>query len=173
MNQKQNQLVLNNMGLAYNFAEAYRWHPRHADIIQSCLLGLCEAALRWDSKGKAKFSTYAYYWMRNCSGTELKQSEPIIDPETYDLLKSGDYEEFIARILYIPSVTDLLLQLICKLPENERHAILLKYPLDLKSRTYTDVFIAKMLGCSETWVGELRKKAFGRLREELSKEGVR
>lgn len=173
MNQRQNQLVLNNLGLAYDFAEAYRWHPKHTDIVQACLLGLCEAALRWDSKGKAKFSTYAYYWMRNCSGTELKQPEPIAAPEAPDLLKSGDYEEFIAEIFYIPGVRDLLLRLIRKLPENERHAILLKYPLDPESRTYTDVLIAKMLDCSETWVGKLRKKAFDRLREELFKEGVR
>lgn len=172
MNQNQNQLVLNNLGLAYDFAGAYKWHPRHSDIVQSCLLGLCEAALRWDSEGRAKFSTYAYHWMRNCASTELKNPEPIVDSEVYDLLKSGDYEEFITRALYTPSVRDLLLQLIHELPENERHTVLLKYPLDFQSRTYTDVAIASMLDCSETWVGVLRKRAFRKLREKLSEEDI-
>lgn len=173
MNQQQNQLVLNNLGLAYDFAGAYQWHPRHKDIIQSCILGLCEAALRWDEEGKATFATYAYYWMRNCTGVELKDTSPIVDPAVSELLRSDDYEELLVSVLYQPSVREVLLRIVYELPENERHAVLLKYPLDAHSRTYTDVEIAGMLECSAPWVGVLRKRAFDRLREKLSEEEVR
>lgn len=170
MNKQQNRLVLDNVGLAYSFAETYKWHSRYDDIKQSCLLGLCEAASRWD--GKAAFSTYAYYWMRHCSGVELKDTGPILDPEVYEVLRASDAEEFLMTMLHTPRVREVLLRLVHELPKNERHAVLLKYPLDSYSKAYTDVDIAVMLGCSTTWVGNLRRKAFRTLGKRLVKEGL-
>lgn len=171
LNQQQSQLVLTNLGLAYDFAATYKWHPKHIDIIQACILGLCEAALRWDKDGKAAFSTYAYYWMQNCSGIELKDTESITDTTTHGLFRPGDYEEFLVNALYLPNVRKVLLQILCELSENERHAVLLKYPLDTHSRIYTDVDIATMLDCSESWVGVLRKKALCKLKHKLIQVG--
>lgn len=171
LNEQQNRLVLSNMGLAYEFAAAFRWHPRHDDIIQSCQLGLCEAALRWDPGGKAAFSTYAYYWMRHCTDRELKDLKlPVSDSQ--EDLGGNTQEELLANLLQTPYIRSALFRLIHELPENERHVVLLKYPLDSYSRTYTDVDIAVMLECSRTWVGYLRRRAFCKLREELVKEGV-
>jgi len=158
------------MGLAYDYAETFRWHPRYEDIKQSCLLGLCEAALRWNPKGAAAFSTYAYYWMKHYTGKELKDSElPVLDVQEQP---RGDAQEDLLVGLFQTSYTrSMLLQLVYELPENERHAVLLKYPLDPYSKVYTDVDIAAMLDCSPSWVGDLRRKAFSRLRRKLIKEG--
>jgi len=110
--------------------------------------------------------------MQHCTHTELKDTGPVMDPAISEILRSGDYEESITRVLYIPHVRETLLRLVYELPENERHTVLLKYPLDAYSREYTDVDIAMMLQCSATWVGDLRKNAFCRLKEQLVKEGI-
>lgn len=171
LNKQQNQLVLGNMGLAYGFARAYKWHPRYEDILQACLLGLCEAALRWEPS-RGAFSTCAHYWMRNCTGTELKDPELVLATDIFELRGSSDQEEFLASMLHTSYTRRVLLRLVHELPENERHVVLLKYPLDPYSKTYNDVDIATMLDCSPTWVGNLRRRAFCKLRKGLIREEV-
>lgn len=174
MNEQQSQLVLNNVGLAYNFAKPYRFHPRYTDIVQSCLLGLCEAALRWNPKLKhtATFSTYAYFWMKHCTNKQLDQeSMPAsVMIEMYEVPETDKQEELLVNTFYMSRLRELLYRFLYELPENERHAILLRFPLDSHSRTYTDVDIAMMLGCSPSLVGNLRRKAFSKLKEKLEKE---
>jgi RNA polymerase sigma factor (sigma-70 family) len=44
-----------------------------ADLEQVGLLGLMGAAERWDPAGRAKFSTFAFHWIRNYVRNEVKR----------------------------------------------------------------------------------------------------
>jgi len=61
----------------------------------------------------------------------------------------------------------LLTDLVYQLPMNQRHVVLLKYPLDRCWKTYSDEQIGTMLRISSTWVRALRKRAFATLREKV------
>jgi len=151
------------MGLAYNYAKGYNWHPKYEDIKQACLLGLCEAALRWNSE-RGAFSTYAYYWMRCCIDPELRVG-PVVQAIA---AKDEGFEDRLVGMLHSSHMVGVLRRLIKELPKKQQHVILLKYPLDVHSRTYTDAEIARMLSCSTTWVQVLRGRALAKLRKGLA-----
>lgn len=59
------RLVLENQGLAYKVASAYRLHSGadRDDLNQAALIGLFEAARKYDPD-RGKFSSYAWWWCR-------------------------------------------------------------------------------------------------------------
>ncbi len=67
----------------------------------------------------------------------------------------------------------VLLELIKCLPECQQHVILLRYPLDSFSQSYSDQQIGLMLEISATWVKTLREKAFTNLRREVEELNLR
>lgn len=63
---EQRQLVQDNLGLAYKFAESYRWSPHrldHEEVVQQALLGLCHAAKKYNPD-RGKFSPFAWRQMQ-------------------------------------------------------------------------------------------------------------
>jgi len=158
--------VLENLGLANSLAKRYHWHPEFSDIRAACYLGLCEAALHWDPK-RGKFSTYSRYCMLGEVSTILNGTNvvPIIIEST---LRSRNWNDFVSELI-CSELKPLLLSLIEELPEEQQHVILLKFPLDANSKTYSDVQIGIMLQISSTWVGQLRERAFSYLRNKLER----
>jgi len=57
------ELFQKNKGLAYYFVKGYRRLPDYDDILQCALIGLWQAACRYDSGYGALFSSYARYYI--------------------------------------------------------------------------------------------------------------
>ena len=73
----------------------------------------------------------------------------------------------LADALGLDELNCMLTDFVYQLPMNQRHVVLLKYPLDRYWRTYSDEQIGTMLRISSTWVRALRKRAFVALREKV------
>jgi len=156
LNDNQQYLVLEHISLAYKVANRYMANRKYEDIVQACLLGLCEAALTW--AGNIPFETYAITYIRRNARKELALrpevpllSEPVAD-EVIPIIT--DIKETLAKIIE------------AKLTNNEKMVIKLRYPLDA-SRAYSDAQIAIMLEKSATWVSKQRKNAIGQLKIKL------
>jgi len=107
--------------------------------------------------------------MWHYTGEELQGNEVLLPSGSYEsLLREDMQDEVLTSTFYAPHVRKILHRLINRLPANERHVVLLKYPLDSHSRSYNDREIAIMLECSDTWVRDLRRKAFCKLRKRLA-----
>lgn len=69
LTKSQQMLVVENMTLAMNMGRRYAGLGRFKgipmeDLQQEACIGLCEAAMRFDSKRGADFKTYAYDWCK-------------------------------------------------------------------------------------------------------------
>lgn len=77
MTPEAEKLVTENLGLAYAGARKFVKHSESwEDIHQAALLGLVEAASKYDPT-QAKFSTYAYFWIRNHCVDTLRKDNRI------------------------------------------------------------------------------------------------
>ena len=101
----------NYLPLVKSIASRYKGRVSFEDLIQEGFLGLLEAEERFDSSKKAKFSTYAFYWIKkrileaiqkekiqSLDSVELKEEileSPIIE-KTYE---SEDLEMFPGKNL--------------------------------------------------------------------------
>lgn len=77
-------------------------------------------------------------------------------------------QNILADVLGLNELNGMLIDLVYQLPVNQRHVVLLKYPLDYRWKTYSDEQIGTMLQISSTWVRSLRKRAFVTLREKIA-----
>lgn len=166
--QQRKQLVLKNMPLANKFASRYYRHFQYRDIHQASFLGLCEAAEDWDPDKGSSFSSWAYNLMRNRVKQELNSAGevPLVE-DTIEAEAAIDSDSESAALL------ELMHKLVYELPEDQRHVVLLKYPLDQHSPSYNDKQIARMLDVSATWVRVLRKRAFTNLRGKIERLKIR
>lgn len=78
----------------------------------------------------------------------------------------------LANTLGSEALREMLASLIYELPQEQRHVVLLKYPLDHRWKTYSDEQIGTMLQVSSTWVRTLRRRAFVTLKERVSVLGT-
>lgn len=73
----RNRLIELNVGLAYNNALRYssmnraRSHISDDDLLQSAMVGLCEAAVNYDPSTGYKFVTYAHWWVNKRLSEEV------------------------------------------------------------------------------------------------------
>ena len=69
--QTKQELITENMNMVYSVIhKEYPTYINDEDVIQSGMLGLCNAADKWD-ESKSKFSTYAWTSIRNAINNEL------------------------------------------------------------------------------------------------------
>lgn len=128
MNDEQRKLVEDNITLVYSLVnKEYPTFVHDDDIIQSGILGLCKAAMKWDSS-KGAFSTLAFYCIRNEIRLELRSRQrrvetvsletPVEDNLTLeDMLEGGDDTD----------ITELMVDAYVKtLTEDERTVLELK-----------------------------------------------
>lgn len=88
------QLVEDNVNLVYYLIRKY--YPtliNDEDIIQIGMVGLCEAAKRWDSN-KSKFSTYAGSWIKNEIKHELQERASRQVEVSLESLMEGNKNEY-------------------------------------------------------------------------------
>lgn len=79
--------------LVKSIASRYKGRVPFEDLVQEGLLGLFEAEKRFDSSKKAKFSSYAYYWIK----------KKILEAIQKEIIQSLDSVELNEDILEIPA----------------------------------------------------------------------
>ena len=94
MNKERNDLVTEHIALAR--ALATKFFKRHKlpsleleDFVSAAMLGLCEAAKRYDFKSENKFSSYAFYRIRGAM-FDLMRSSATLPRTVYCEVKKGD-----------------------------------------------------------------------------------
>ena len=158
LNDKQQEVVLNNLDLAYYIAHKYNRSERLEDIKQAAILGLCEAVLH-SSKTDKEFTHYAIVCMRRNIRLVLKLDKELIDSAP------------LVTLSVQPIVNDLknlLTKVINELPKSQQDVIKLRFPLELNMKTYDDWQIAGILEKSYSWVCKQRVTALTTLRKKLS-----
>jgi len=168
-------IVLENIGLVHRVIRDHcPYRNDRDDLVQEGLLGLLEAARRFDPARQTAFSTYAYYWIRNrvlaalreeaefvpstpfedadSEGDELQERQPILDPPEIEYIRND-----LAR--------DLREHLVNDLDEIERLVVALHWFSD-EPTTLDD--IAKALGLrSRSSVLEIENLALAKLRQAM------
>ena len=85
MNDAQRKLAEDNLKLVYALvSREYPTFRGDEDIIQSGILGLCRAAMRWDESKGVKFSTYACGCIRNGIRQELRMRQTPVEVVSLD-----------------------------------------------------------------------------------------
>ncbi len=80
-NESRNLLVLHNIRLAISVASKYRGYELEIpfeDRVQEAMIGLMNAADKFDYKLGYSFTTYAYWWIRQSIGRALQDSRSMI-----------------------------------------------------------------------------------------------
>lgn len=175
-------IVLENVGLVHRVIKDHCPHRRDRDdLLQEGLLGLLEAARRFDPSRAVAFSTYAYYWIRNRVLAVLRsdngnwasqendfaavRAEEDLGDEMQEQLPTLESHE----IEYIRNdmARDLREHLINDLDEIERLVVVLHW-LSNEPSTLDD--IAKAMGLrSRASVLEVESRALSKLRYGMSR----
>lgn len=171
-------IVLENVGLIHRVIRDHCPYRRDRDdLVQEGLLGLLEAARRFDPSRQVAFGTYAYYYIRgrilavlrsesefapilptysngDSEGDELQSGQPTLEPHE---------EEYIRNDL----ARDLKEHLVSDLDEIERLVVVLHW---LSPEPSTLDSIAKALGLrSRSSVLEVERIALSKLRQAMSR----
>lgn len=176
-------IVLDNMGLVYRVIKDFcPGRIDRDDLIQEGMLGLLEAARRFDETRQIAFSTYAYYWVKNRILTALREDAEFLPfwtdnhddsfsdepPEPLgDGLQSKEDVLEPPEIEYIRNdlARDLREHLVNDLDEIERLVIVLHW---LAPETSTLEEIAKALGLrGHASVSEIENLALAKLRQAM------
>lgn len=172
MNTEENELIVNNIGLAYELAIKYYNKIQHIielDELQSiAFLGLVKAGKTFNKNLKFAFSTYAYNCIRNeivhYIQNNIKNSNQSLDTQIADNL---DLQHTIA------SDVNIEIDLVNKELINNlfRSINLLKYPykdiLTMKLKGYTFIQISNLLKINLSQVNQNYHKAINMLRYKL------
>ena len=193
MTEYENSLIMDNLKLVGHIASKYRSRPYYNDIVQAGMVGLCEAAMRFDETRGNKFSTYAgsYIHGRICEYYHRYAISPIKLPrDMITKICRGDLENISMTSLdYTPndyislseliaddidikkecldelSYTDLLQFMQSKLKVNEYRAFLVDFH-GVKQKQ-----IGSILGISQSFVSRTLRKARIKIIEELNDRG--
>lgn len=139
MNDEQRKLAEDNMKLVYHLvSKEYPTFKGDEDIVQSGMLGLCKATMKWD-ESKGAFSTYACACIRSEIAQELRSRQPHTEVISLDCPITEDLtlEETIAGEDGVDVVDYSFLK---ELTENER------FIFDLRSKGYEMGDIQRLTG---------------------------
>lgn len=193
MTEYENSLIMDNLKLVGHIASKYRSRPDYNDIVQAGMVGLCEAAMRFDETRGNKFSTYAGSYIHGhiCEYYHRYAISPIKLPrDMITKICRGDLENIsMASLDYTPndyislseliaddidikkecldelSYTDLLQFMQSKLTVNEYRAFLVDFH-GVKQKQ-----IGSILGISQSFVSRTLRKARIKIIEELNDRG--
>lgn len=138
MNEKQSKLVEDNLKIVYKvISKDYPTFIGDEDILQAGMLGLCQAADKWD-ESKGQFSTYAWRCIRNsiCQEFRNRKSHTVVSLESPigEDLTIGDTIEGDNDVQYIDD------SFITLLGDDERHIF------DLFNEGYETIDISAVTG---------------------------
>lgn len=155
-------LVVSHMPLAYAMA----WRMRGCgvsleDLQQEGILGLCEAARRYDESANCTFAAYAAFWCRKMMLLAIRQGKRTADCVP-DNLQGEDGDDDLLRIGQQHRIADALR---CLEPKEElivRHF----YGLDAERLNLSE--IARAMGISRSRVAILHQRTLRKLETALA-----
>ena len=125
------------------------------DLVQEGMIGLLEAADKFKNDKKAKFSTYANYWIKKKILVAInKEKKGSLDSIKLKKETNVHKEEELETSQY--------LKLPQNIPDTERKILRMVYEEQLTLKE-----IAQILGISRERVRQLKEKALRRLRVKL------
>lgn len=91
MTSKQEQLVMNNMKMVYEITKPYRTLKNYDDIVSEGVVGLCNAAAKFEELRGNNFSTFAYMHILGRCLNFINRDKVVIPKRT-----NGKYEKVTA-----------------------------------------------------------------------------
>lgn len=167
MTKEQEQLVTDNYKLIYFFLN--KWGKTIEDYYDICAIGLCKAAITYDSSKDVKFATYAGVCIENEIKIELrnmkKYSAPMYSLDmTFNNTSDGAGEiAFVENLTTGLSAYDEILPYQLDKVLNAREYKLVALIL----QDYTQVEIGNIIGISQAQVS----KMFSKIKQKLLKGG--
>lgn len=193
-------IVKSNLRLVYKIASFYKdGNIPQEDLIQEGNIGLVKAIQNYDLEKSDKFSTYAYYWIRQCLNRAVQKSSIIRIPykkqeEIYkknpnskqsetlrNLAKTTDLEKFNDKNMDLNSGEDMFLNLNERMEVSKLNTIIEQcFDSDMEK----NIFLSrKVIGRNKKTLSELSKeynmsiqsikyiedKAFKKVREAVLK----
>ena len=165
MTKEQENLVIENHNLIYYFIHKYNLSIE--DYYDVCAIGLCKAAITYDSSKDVKFVTYAGVCIENAIKMELRKQKNIL---VYSLdMTFSSTSNGTRDISYVENITTGL----------SAYDEILPYQLDkvlnaqeyklvaLVLQDYTQVEIGNIIGISQAQVSRM----FFKIKQKLLKEG--
>lgn len=80
---EQDTLVLEHLYIPNTMARKYKGKVEYEDLVQEGVIGLIKAAQKFDPDKGAKFSTFAYFWVRQAMFTSLTSKSRTIRLPTH------------------------------------------------------------------------------------------
>lgn len=96
-----------NMNLVYHFTNKYRFLPNFEDIQQEAMIGIYEAAVRFDPSFGTTFSTYAQYFVHKRAVRNVFQKESVIKIPRPVLECSTKLKRFYPEITELGTLAEL------------------------------------------------------------------
>lgn len=183
--QRAARLVRDNLALATWAASRYLWSRLDFDDLrQAAVLGLHQAATKYDPGRGAKFSTVAAWYMFSAIRAEIANMRSTVRAPGYrPAPRVGSLDEDEERPLHavLPSdekdgpevgaehalLRERVGAALGELPERERFVVEHRYGINGARRPHTLDEIAPMLGVSRARVGQIEGRALERLRIRL------
>lgn len=142
------------------------------DLKQESMLGLCEAAMRYDSSKNTSFMTLAYYWCQKYVMNALrKYSQPLSVGNNFNQHVEGvfldsqmiDVEEDTFDSTSREAVLNRISDALGGLSESEQLVISYLYGLDNEELSGKEV--ASVMGITPTRVTQLKQRALHKLKK--------
>ncbi len=183
--QRAASLVRDNLALATWAASRYLWSRLDFDDLrQAAVLGLHQAATKYDPGRGAKFSTVAAWYMFSAIRAEIANMRSTVRAPGYrPAPRVGSLDEDEERPLLPADEEDgpevgaehaLLRERVgaalSELPERERFVVEHRFGINGARHPHTLDEIAPMLGVSRARVGQIETRALERLRFRLPEE---
>lgn len=149
----KNKLIDEYLPLVKSFAGKYKHLGLpYEDLVQEGLIGLSEAASRFDEYKKTKFSTYASYWIK-------KKMLAAVEAEKKASLNPTEYHENIAKTISTQNTNHENINIPTAFPTVEKQVLHLLY-----NEEFTLSEIAEKMNISRERVRQLKEKALRRLK---------
>ncbi len=132
------------------------------DLKQESMLGLCEAAMRYDSSKNTSFMTLAYYWCQKYVMNALrKYSQPLSVGNNFNQHVEGVFLD--SQMIDVETVLNRISDALGGLSESERLVISYLYGLDNEELSGKEV--ASIMGVTPTRVTRLKQRALHTLKK--------
>lgn len=148
------KIVTEYLPLVRSFAAKYnKYGVSHEDLEQEGMIGLLQAANRYEEEKGEKFSTYASYWIK-------KYILAALERETRTSLHSGELnEELTQDIKAVETPKTSKIDLAQDIPYEEKKVLTLLFEKELTLKE-----ISQEMGISRERVRQLKEKGLRRMR---------
>lgn len=154
----KDKLIKANLALVISIAKKYRGQLNTLDLIQEGNLGLFKAIDKFEPERDIKFSTHAFWWIRQAitkairkekrPKSEFVPDENVINPE--EVISQKELKEQTAKVLSLFT------------PKEEK--VLRKWFGIGEKREHKLKEIGAELGVSFQWIGQIKETALGKLK---------